>query len=473
MLDFRKTPGIPQLIHFAAGYAQDFYLVGGAVRDLLLHKTVKDIDVIIGRGARHLARTLSRKHSWPSFPLHAEREMYRVVPAPDYSIDIAPVQGKSLAEDLQRRDFTINAMALPVRKLATIVERKQLEKNLIDPFNGYEDLQNRTIRIVSNSVFDDDPLRLLRVFRFQTELGFSVDEQTITEVKSKHDLIGKVARERICLEFTRTLHGSKREVLFSMIDTHVMTSLFGYLGWEFWFTNEDKLREIATRMDGFHHIMAALVNVSQSSGQWLRNYFDTRLSGGISRKALFHLLLFVPEDTRRGGQIGQFGRNLTLSNQSIKTLETWWRAHKAVQFLDVSRDFTSKKVRKALLFQFQEYAIPAIMIRMIIMSENRIEDITKTCSLLHLFIQNWTEDQTRIQRLTRQVNGHMIRKATGMPAGKELGKLLRIIHEKIFVQEITSMDQLQEMLPELQKNLKQVEELGFLAKPHPFGERND
>jgi tRNA nucleotidyltransferase/poly(A) polymerase len=166
------------------------YLVGGAVRDELLGRPVVDIDV-----ATHDPEVAARIYAGLAkaalFPLSERHGAWRVAFADGSTVDFTPLRG-GIEEDLRTRDFTINAIAIPVAG----GER-------IDPLKGFPDLQARRLRAVSGTVFEDDPLRLLRAVRLEDELGFALEEQTERLVSAHAELVTKPAGERILGELER------------------------------------------------------------------------------------------------------------------------------------------------------------------------------------------------------------------------------------------------------------------------------
>jgi putative nucleotidyltransferase with HDIG domain len=189
------------------------WLVGGAVRDAALKKPVKDLDLAVEPVPDFDARIrkLARRLNASVFPLDEERRVYRLTPrsarpgrGPQW--DISPFQGRDLNEDLLRRDFTINAMALPLTpgfrpradKKTGLFKLPTLKKaDVIDPAGGLKDLISGTIRAVSPEAFEGDPLRLLRAFRFSSCLGFRLAPGTLKLIKARAALLKRSAPERI------------------------------------------------------------------------------------------------------------------------------------------------------------------------------------------------------------------------------------------------------------------------------------
>lgn len=172
------------------------YLVGGAVRDHLLERTPKDIDLIC-TDARAIAGKLAdaRNATVVPFEKKADEPCFRVVSRsrPDDFLDISPMRGGTVNSDLACRDFTINAIAVRVAPDGTLGEPA-------DPMNGMEDLKRCRIRMTGPGVFRSDPLRILRAIRFAASLDFKIDAETLTVISSHVNLLTDAASERILSE---------------------------------------------------------------------------------------------------------------------------------------------------------------------------------------------------------------------------------------------------------------------------------
>jgi len=169
---------------------EDAYLVGGAVRDELLGRELVDLDVICA-DPRRAARDFAARSGGARFALSERHGAWRVTFASGECIDFTPLR-KSLDEDLALRDFTVNAIAEPLSGGETV-----------DPLGGRRDLAERRLRAVSETVFEDDPLRLLRAVRLEEELGLRLDEATEELVRTQADLVTRPAGERILAELER------------------------------------------------------------------------------------------------------------------------------------------------------------------------------------------------------------------------------------------------------------------------------
>jgi Poly A polymerase head domain/Probable RNA and SrmB- binding site of polymerase A len=173
---------------------EDAWVVGGAIRDELLGRPVFDLDVSC-RDPERAARVLARRTGDAVFPLNEAFGAWRVVLDRSRTVDFSPLRG-SIEADLAERDFTANAIALPVG-----------DGDYVDPFGGRADVERRTLRTVSERVFDDDPLRLLRGVRLEDELGFQLDPEAVEATRSKADLVTRAAGERIFDELRRLSAG--------------------------------------------------------------------------------------------------------------------------------------------------------------------------------------------------------------------------------------------------------------------------
>lgn len=178
------------------------WLVGGAVRDELLGHQTMDIDLAVQGDVPALARELGRRAGGHAFQLSDEFGGWRVrAHDQSWQVDLTPLMGETLEQDLRRRDLTVNAIA---RELAPSAE-------LIDPCGGVADLEARRLRSVGPESFTTDPLRVLRLTRLAAELGFSAEQGTLRLAAVSAPALAQVAAERIFAEL-RLLLCSDRAV---------------------------------------------------------------------------------------------------------------------------------------------------------------------------------------------------------------------------------------------------------------------
>lgn len=171
------------------------FLVGGCLRDVVMGRPIHDYDFALSGAEEDLPAEFASHCGGYFFWLDRERRQARVVigrGGDAFTFDFAPIRGNGIQDDLALRDFTINALALPVTRVAGC---------LLDPLNGLRDIAERKIRACGAGIFDDDPLRLLRAIRFAVTLGFAIEEVTWQEMLTRSHLLEDVAGERIREEF--------------------------------------------------------------------------------------------------------------------------------------------------------------------------------------------------------------------------------------------------------------------------------
>lgn len=165
------------------------WLVGGAVRDLLLGLTVVDVDLAVAGDPREAARAVHAALGGDIFSLSDRFGTWRVNTASGVQVDLTTLRGESIEDDLSLRDFTVNAMALDADSL-----------ELTDPLGGQDDLAKRRFRLVSERAYRDDPLRPLRLPRLAASLDFEIDEETARATRSHAGLLTEPAAERVYAE---------------------------------------------------------------------------------------------------------------------------------------------------------------------------------------------------------------------------------------------------------------------------------
>jgi poly(A) polymerase len=171
------------------------WLVGGAVRDELLGRPCTDFDLAVEGDARALARALGRATGASSFALSDAFGAWRVTAADrSWQVDMTPLTGSSLEDDLANRDLTVNAIARPLAG-----------GELIDPFNGAGDLRAGRLAMVSAGAFAADPLRVMRLARIAAELEFDVDPATLGAARAAAPALTSVAGERVYAELRQII----------------------------------------------------------------------------------------------------------------------------------------------------------------------------------------------------------------------------------------------------------------------------
>lgn len=256
---------------FIISELRDGYLVGGAVRDFLLGKTSYDRDIAI-KNAGKFARKLAEKFDATFITLDEEFEIYRLV-LPDKLnyLDISEIQGENIEDDLKRRDFTINAIAYNLKN-----------DSFVDVTGGLEDLKNGVLRHIKDENFEEDPLRILRAFRFAAVTGFTMTPALKTALRNYSTLALNPAPERIHYELMKLFGGKyASETLLLMDDFGLLENIFPCV-------NEMKRVPPNTHhhLDLFHHVVETVrqIEIAYSEAEpEIKEHLDNVDFGGFPR----------------------------------------------------------------------------------------------------------------------------------------------------------------------------------------------
>jgi len=176
-----------------AGRSEDVWMVGGSLRDTLLGRRVADLDLAVDGDPAAVACAVARAAGGPAFPLSEAFGAWRALDgARRWICDVSPLQGPDIEADLGRRDFTVNAMAVPLAG-----------GELLDPHGGARDLEARTLRVLGPQTYAEDPLRPLRLARLATELGLTPDLDTERLTREAAPRVTEASPERIWAELRR------------------------------------------------------------------------------------------------------------------------------------------------------------------------------------------------------------------------------------------------------------------------------
>ena len=255
---------------------QDAFVIGGYVRDQLLNRETKDIDIVaIGSGIDFAKKTAKKLKSstvkvFKSFGtamiivddievqfVGARKESYR-------SNSRNPkVETGTFEEDQKRRDFTINALAISLNS--------KDYGQLIDPFNGLNDLKNKILKtpLDPNLTFSDDPLRMMRAIRFSSQLNFKIEKETLNAISKNADRIKIVAQERITEELNKIILSNRPSSGFKLLEE---TGLLKIIFPEFQLLKGIENINGKSHKDNFYHTLKVLENILPfSNGNlWLR-----------------------------------------------------------------------------------------------------------------------------------------------------------------------------------------------------------
>ena len=273
---YLKNPVFPLISETADAMNMPCYVIGGYVRDIFLKRNSIDIDVVtLGSGielAKAFAEKLGKRTHLSVFKNFGTAQVkYKTLEVEfvgarkeSYNKDSRKpmVEDGTLSDDQNRRDFTINALAI-------CLNRDHFGE-LTDPFGGLQDLKDKIIRtpLDPDITFSDDPLRMMRAIRFATQLGFTIEEKTFQAIDRNRERINIISKERIIDELNKIMLSKQPSIGYLLLDQCGLLPLI--------FPELDALKGIETRggrahKDNFYHTLSVLDNLSaQSDNLWLR-----------------------------------------------------------------------------------------------------------------------------------------------------------------------------------------------------------
>jgi len=373
------------------------YLVGGFLRDIILkrEKENPDIDFLLKKNSIDFSRHLAKKIKSGFVILDKERGYSRLVKRIKekiYTLDFTNFRGKTLEEDLLRRDFTINTLTLELEKIFIPSSIKDL---LIDPYGGRKDLDKKLIRAVSNFTFDEDPLRILRAFSLAAIFNFQIEKKTLRLIKQKKEKIAYVSFERI------------RDELFKILETdnafHYLVKLdkLGIL--EIIFPPIKMMRGINQgpyhHLDVWQHTLETIRQLEKliqetKRNKNIQNYLNEKISPDRRRRALIKLGALLhdigkPLARKREGRktkfhgherIGleiteQITQRLKLSNDEKEALEKMVYWHLRPGYLSEIKNISSR----AKFRFFRDAEKEAVSILLISLADQRATRGPLTC----------------------------------------------------------------------------------------------
>ncbi len=252
------------------------FIIGGYVRDIIMHQTSKDVDIVVlGSGIELANKVSSQIKGKPKVTVFKrfgtamfkyKNIEYEFVGArkESYSIDSRKpfVEEGTLAEDQNRRDFTVNAMAISLRK--------DNFGELTDPFGGLQDIKNKIIRtpLEPEITFSDDPLRMLRAVRFATKLNFEINADTFIAIHKNKERINIISKERITEELNKIIHSDKPSKGFKLLEE---TGLLEIIFPEMYALKGVETIKGQGHKDNFYHTIQVLDNIAEKTDNlWLR-----------------------------------------------------------------------------------------------------------------------------------------------------------------------------------------------------------
>ncbi len=426
---------------FILNQINEGYLVGGSVRDLLMEKSYLDRDIAI-KNAYDFARKLEERFNATFIELDAENKIYRLVLEDKINyLDISEIQGKNIEEDLARRDFTINAIAINLSS-----------GDVIDPFNGQIDIKNKIIRHIKDTNFTDDPLRILRAFRFASITGFDITKETKYCIDKYKHLLLNPAKERINYELMKLFGGYNcSNVLLKMDEFGILEEIFPCI-------NDMKKVPPNTHhhLDLFNHVVETVRNIDNlylNSNELVKNHLDKIDFGGFPR--LSHLKIagflhdigkystwtieesgrhrFIKHDDVGAKMCVSLLRDMKFSKKQIEYISTMIKTHIYPSNV-IDAPELNDKVMMRYLRKMEENVIDNIILAKADRLSARGEAITeeiinKNLAGLDKLLNFYLEKRETMKPLPKLVDGYEVMQILNIKQSPLLGEIINSLKE--------------------------------------------
>ena len=424
--EIRQNSYIQLLYDFAEGMDVTLFLVGGSVRDLLLKKSTQDFDFTLASDAIKFAKAFSKSINAPFIQLEENPATARVIA--NYSkdgndhltMDFAQYRAPSLVEDLQLRDLTINAMAIPLKSLISLEQPE-----LIDPCDGRSDLEHKLLKFPSEEVILHDPLRLLRIFRFATQLNFQVSPESISYIKKHYYRLLEVSVERIRDEFLKILNSNNSvEYIQEMSNVKLLMEVFPEI------KEIDNLKEALTKFED-NLIPDQLIHYKQE----IDIYLAEELGAGANRYSLIKLTLLLYDNI-------EDVKLLRLSRKSIKFTETVLTGYHLIQ----ESNFTKNEIINILRLTHNE--LWGLLVFSAAMNPGFTQQFMK---IVDIYFKHFLPIVNQGQLIT----GRDIISKFQLKEGKQIGDILKLIEEKQYLGEIKTQAEAFDVVETLIQGLRE------------------
>ncbi len=473
LAEIKSNPSIKLIVNSFYKYPQEIYLVGGHVRDLFLGRikegpAVKDFDFAVSNNAIKLSREIAKKLRMGFVVLDKEHGSARIVYRKGNffcNFDFTDFRGKGILEDLSRRDFTINALAVNLKE---IKNSGRTADAFLDPHCGRRDMSAKIIRIVSESSFPEDPLRMLRAFSLSAVLNFKIEPKTKELIHKHKDKITSSAFERITEELFKILNSKVAFKTFKEMDRlgvldEIMPQIKNMRG-----VNQGPYHHL----DVFGHSMEALRQIEIALEETKRNkdlkvYLDKIISGAHTRRALLKLGAFLhdigkPDSKERvkgktcfhghervGRNIARdIAERLRLSCDERSALDKIIFWHLRPGYMADIDPLSRKAVYR--YFRDTGNEAPAVLLLSIADQRSTRGPLTRGANRAHhenvcLGLIKEFFRRSKEKKLPRIVDGNDIMRRLKLPSGPIIGKILEEVNEAQAMGDIKTKSQALEL----------------------------